>query len=74
MPIDDEVILSLIEEGDGADFTTPEVAEQLGVSKPAAWRYLSDLTERGLVKRHIHGGSTSESWSLTEEGRAYIQD
>jgi response regulator of citrate/malate metabolism len=40
------------------DISAVEVAEQLGVSRATAQRYLADLVRRGLVDLSLHYGNT----------------
>lgn len=70
----DEDILELFSRSDATERTTPEVATQLDISKPATWKRLTDLYERGLLEKHPGSGLRSEAWSLSDEGRAYIED
>ncbi|MFB6354131.1 MAG: winged helix-turn-helix transcriptional regulator [Halobacteriales archaeon] len=70
----DEEILELFGEVADEERTTPEVATQLGISKPATWKRLSDLYERGLLEKHPGSGLRSDTWSLSEEGRASLED
>lgn len=66
-------ILELFAETDGEPRTTPEVAAQLGISKPATWKRLSDLHEEGLLEKHAGSGLQSDAWSLSEAGRAAVE-
>lgn len=54
--------------------TTPEVANRLDISKPATWKRLSDLYERGLLVKHASSGLHGEAWSLSEDGRAHLDE
>ena len=54
--------------------TTPKVANQLGISKPATWKRLSDLQERGLLTKNASSGYHGESWELSEAGREFIEE
>ena len=71
--MDDEAILELFGESAETERTTPEVATQLGISKPATWRRLSSLRERGLLEKHPSSGLRPETWSLSDEGRAHLE-
>lgn len=66
----DEDILPLFAEVADDERTTPEVATQLGISKPATWKRFSGLYERGLLEKHPGCGLRSDAWSLSEEGQA----
>lgn len=66
-------ILELFARSDGDPRTTPEVATQLGISKPATWKRLTDLHEEGLVEKHPGSGLQSDAWSLSEEGRSVAE-
>lgn len=70
----DEDVLELFSRSEDTERTTPEVATQLGISKPATWKRLTDLYDRGLLEKHPASGLRSEAWSLSEEGRAYLDD
>lgn len=74
LPMSDETILELFSRSEDTQRSTPEVATQLGISKPATWMRLSDLYERGLLEKHPSSGLRSETWSLSEEGRAYLDE
>lgn len=63
-------ILELFAATDGEPRSTPEVATQLGISKPATWKRLSDLHEEGLLEKHPGSGLQSDAWSLSEAGEA----
>lgn len=54
--------------------TTPQVANELGISKPATWKRLTNLRERGLIEKHASSGFRGESWSLSDEGREFLED
>lgn len=70
----DDEILELFGRSEATQRTTPEVATQLGISKPATWKRLSDLYDQGLLEKHPSSGLRSETWSLSEEGRAVIEE
>lgn len=70
--MDDDEILELFGQSEDTGRTTPEVANQLGISKPATWKRLSDLYDRGLLDKHPSSGLRSEAWSLSDDGRAYL--
>lgn len=63
-------ILELFAATDGEPRSTPEVATQLGISKPATWKRLSDLHKEGLLEKHPGSGLQSDAWSLSEAGEA----
>lgn len=69
----DDEILELFGQSGDEERTTPEVAAQLGISKPATWKRLNDLYERGLIERHPAGELHSVAWSLSDDGRAYLE-
>ena len=71
--MDDDEILTLFGQSEETERTTPEVATQLGISKPATWRRLADLYERGLLDKHPSSGLRSEAWSLSDDGRAFLE-
>lgn len=71
MPVSNADILQRLGEA-REGLTTPQVATELRISKPAAWRRLSDLAEDGLVERQIVGDAGTETWTLTEDGQASI--
>lgn len=66
-------ILELFAAADEEPRTTPEVAAQLGISKPATWKRLSDLHDEGLLEKHSGRGLQSDAWSLSEAGRAAVE-
>lgn len=68
----DEEILELFAQVDEPR-STPQVANQLGISKPATWKRLSDLHDLGLLEKHPAEGLRSESWSLTDDGRRQLE-
>lgn len=70
----DDEILELFSRSDEPRRTTPEVATQLGISKPATWKRLSDLYDHGLLEKHPSEGLRSASWSLSDEGRAAVDE
>lgn len=70
----DREILELFAQTDGEPRTTPEVAAQLGISKPATWRRLTDLYEAGLLEKHPSRGLRSEAWSLSDMGQSDLED
>lgn len=72
--MNDEEILNLFTKSETTGLTTLEVASELGISKPATWEYLTDLFQRDLLEKHNSGPLKSESWSLTEDGLAYLED
>ena len=67
MPVSNEDILDLLATAGG--LTTPRVATELRISKPAARRRLSDLAEDGLVERDREADTGPEKWELTDDGR-----
>lgn len=69
----DQDILELFARTDGEPRSTPEVATQLGISKPATWKRLSDLHEEGLLEKHPSSGLQSDGWSLSDAGRAAVE-
>lgn len=71
--MNDEGILDAFLDAD-EPLTTPEVATRIGISKPAAWKRLTNLVERDLVEKHAGGGLRDVSWSLSDDGRAYLED
>lgn len=66
-------ILELFAATEGEPRSTPEVATQLGISKPATWKRLSDLHEEGLLEKHPGSGLQSDAWSLSEAGAAAVE-
>jgi len=52
--------------------TTSEIAARLGTSKPAAWKRMAELHDRGLAVKHSATGLQSDAWSLSDEGRARV--
>jgi DNA-binding IclR family transcriptional regulator len=70
----DDEILELFSRSEEPRRTTPEVATQLGISKPATWKRLSDLYDRGLLVKHPAEGLRSAAWSLSDEGRAALDE
>lgn len=71
--MDDDEILELFSQVEDDERSTPEVATQLGISKPATWKRLTDLYERDLLEKHPSEGLRSAAWSLSEEGRTYLE-
>lgn len=69
----DHAILELFARTEGEPRTTPEVATEIGISKPATWKRLTDLYEAGLLEKHPSSGLQSDAWSLSEEGRAALE-
>lgn len=69
----DHPILELFARTEGEPRTTPEVATELGISKPATWKRLTDLYEEGLLEKHPASGLQSDAWSLSDEGRAALE-
>lgn len=69
----DEEILELFSDVDEPRFT-PQVAAELEISKPAAWKRLADLHDRGLLAKHPARGLHGEAWSLSDEGRAVLHE
>jgi len=72
--MDDADLLALFAAPETPELTTPEAASRLGISKPATWKRLSDLYERGLLERQPSHGLRSETWSLSDDGRAALAD
>lgn len=70
----DEELLELFARSEDTERTTPEVATQLGISKPATWKRLSGLYERGLLEKHPSTGLRTEAWSISEAGQAYLDE
>lgn len=71
--MDDQSILELFARSDGEPRSTPEVAAQLGISKPATWKRLSDLYDEGLLVKHAGTGLQSDAWSLSEAGEDALE-
>lgn len=69
----DEEILELFSRSEDTERSTPEVATQLGISKPATWKRLTDLHERGLLEKHPSSELRGEAWSLSDDGRAFLE-
>lgn len=69
----DEPILMHLAEAEGP-LTTPQVARHLGISKPATWKRLTDLYNRDLVDKHQPSELHGESWTITDQGRAFLRD
>jgi predicted ArsR family transcriptional regulator len=69
--MDTDAILELFD--DGEPLTTPQVATGLEISQRAAWVYLSNLREEGLVERQAGSDLQMDTWSLTEDGRAAVE-
>jgi response regulator of citrate/malate metabolism len=44
--------------GAGQDLSAAEVADQVGISRPTAQRYLAQLVQDGVVELHLRYGST----------------
>lgn len=65
--MDTDRILELFDHGE--PLTTPEVATGLAISQRAAWVYLSDLADDGLLEREPGHDLQMDTWSLTEDGR-----
>lgn len=68
----DRTILELFDEVDEPR-STPEVANQLGISKPATWKRLSDLHDRGFLEKHRSSGLHETTWSISDDGRAQLE-
>lgn len=64
--MDTDEILDLFDHGE--PLTTPEVATALDISQRAAWVYLSDLADDGLVERRPGSGLQMNTWSLSDSG------
>ena len=71
--MDDQSILELFARSDGEPRSTPEVAAQLGISKPATWKRLSDLYQEGLLEKHPASGLQSDAWTLSEAGEDAVE-
>jgi predicted ArsR family transcriptional regulator len=71
--MDDDEILTLFGQSEETERTTPEVATQLGISKPATWKRLSDLYDEGLLVKHAGTGLQSDAWSLSEAGEDAVE-
>lgn len=71
--MDDVDILELFGQVEDEERTTPEVAAQLGISKPATWKRLSDLYERDLLEKHTGSELRTDAWSLSDEGRQFLE-
>lgn len=69
----DHAILEMFARTEGEPRTTPEVATELGISKPATWKRLTDLYEEGLLEKHPSSGLKTDAWSLSDEGRAALE-
>jgi DNA-binding IclR family transcriptional regulator len=69
----DQAVLELFARTDGEPRTTPEVAAQLGISKPATWKRLTDLYEEGLLEKQPSSGLQSDAWSLSDAGEAALE-
>lgn len=69
----DQDILQLLDVAN-EPLTTPQIAEHLGISKPATWKRLADLREAELVEKTQGRGLRGEVWSLSDEGRASLED
>lgn len=67
-----EAILEYLARRDSEPRTTPEVATELGISKPATWKRLSDLHDEGLIEKHHGSELQSDAWSLSEAGRTAV--
>jgi response regulator of citrate/malate metabolism len=52
-----EVVRNAVRAAHG-DISAAEVAEQVGVSRPTAQRYLSYLAQHGIVRLHLRYGTT----------------
>lgn len=69
-----QAILELFARTEGEPRTTPEMATELGISKPATWKRLTDLYEEGLLEKHPSSGLQSDAWSLSDAGLAALED
>lgn len=69
----EHAILELFARVDREPLTTPEVAAELGISKPATWKRLTDLYQAGLLEKHPSRGLQIDAWSLSDEGRAALE-
>lgn len=69
----DQAVLELFARTDGEPRSTPEVAAQLGISKPATWKRLTDLYEEGLLEKQPSSGLQSDAWTLSDAGRSAIE-
>lgn len=67
-----EAILEYLARTDDEPRTTPEVATELGISKPATWKRLSDLHDQGLLEKHPGGELQTDAWSLSETGQTAV--
>lgn len=58
----------------GERLTTPEVAAALDISQRAAWVYLSDLVDDGLLERQPGSDLQMDTWSLSDAGQVPADD
>lgn len=53
----------------GERLTTPQVATALEISQRAAWVYLSELADDGLLERQPGFDLQLDTWSLSDAGQ-----
>lgn len=70
----DTAVLEVFSQSAEPELSTPEVASQLRISKPATWRRLSALYEEGLLEKHPSSGLRTATWSLTDSGHAALEE
>ncbi|MFB6360384.1 MAG: helix-turn-helix transcriptional regulator [Halobacteriales archaeon] len=68
-----EAILEFLARTDDEPYTTPEVSSEVGISKPATWKRLSDLHEDGLIEKHPGRELQSDAWSLSDAGASAVE-
>ena len=71
--MDTDDLLATLADADGSPRTTPEVAAAVDVSQRAAWVYLTNLAEEGLVERTPGRDLQMDTWRLTDAGRESLE-
>lgn len=65
-------VLDVLLRSDADTVSTIEIAADLDISLPGAWRRLEQLAEAGLVERTPNHGVLTDRWSLTEAGQTHL--
>ena len=74
MPTNEEEVLEVLANAEDGHLSTSEIAFALDISQPGAWRRLEKLAEAGLVTR-IRGEETAaDTWTLSDDVKAALEE